>query len=117
MSMKNNVRVMRSAFCLVILLSLLIAITISVTGLPLITHAVSRHAQASAKARRSSAAPVPFMHRPYYGNETVLQRTTSFVDHDKPWYADDGVFVRYDGAKWTNVSISSCIGGVNCYDG
>jgi hypothetical protein len=57
------------------------------------------------------------MYRPYYGSQTVLQRTTSFVDHDKPWYVNDGIFVRYDGTKWTNVSIGSCTGGVNCYDG
>ncbi|MFL5657875.1 MAG: peptidoglycan DD-metalloendopeptidase family protein, partial [Ktedonobacteraceae bacterium] len=61
--------------------------------------------------------PAPFMHRPYYGSQTVSQRTTSFVDHDKPWYENDGIFVRYDGARWTNVSIGSCTGGVNCYDG
>jgi len=61
--------------------------------------------------------PTPFMHRPYYGSRTIAQRTVSFVDHDRPWYDNDGVFVRYDGAKWTNVSIGSCIGGVNCYDG
>ncbi len=57
------------------------------------------------------------MHRPYYGSKTILQRTVSFVDHDKPWYVNDGTFVRYDGQKWTNVAIGSCVGGVNCYDG
>ena len=62
-------------------------------------------------------APTPFMYRPYYGTQSIAQRTTSFVDHDKPWYVTDGVFVRYDGARWTNVSIGSCTGGVNCYDG
>src|SRR5947209_17669947 len=61
--------------------------------------------------------PTPFMYRPYYGSQTVAQRTTSFVDHDQPWYANDGIFVRYDGAKWTNASIGSCTPGVNCYDG
>ena len=66
---------------------------------------------------RQSSAPVPFMHRPYYGSKTILQRTVSFVDHDKPWYVNDGTFVRYDGQKWTNVAIGSCVGGVNCYDG
>jgi hypothetical protein len=57
------------------------------------------------------------MHRPYYGSLTLAQRTVSFVDHDQPWYSNDGTFVRYDGAKWTHVSIGSCTGGVNCYDG
>ena len=82
-------------------------------------------AQAAATIRNTSSSgplrannvPTPFMHRPYYGNLTIGQRTTSFVDHDKPWYANDGIFVRYDGAKWTNVAIGSCTGGVNCYDG
>ncbi len=61
--------------------------------------------------------PQPFLYRPYYGSQSIAQRTVSFVDHDKPWYVNDGIFVRYDGAKWTNVSIGSCTGGVNCYDG
>jgi murein DD-endopeptidase MepM/ murein hydrolase activator NlpD len=82
-------------------------------------------AQAAATTRNISnnssfyanSAPTPFMYRPYYGNLTIGQRTTSFVDHDKPWYANDGTFVRYDGTKWTNVAIGSCTGGVNCYDG
>ena len=59
----------------------------------------------------------PFMYRPYYGKQTILDRTVSYVDHDKPWYVNDGVFVRYDGKRWTGVSIGSCSGGVNCYDG
>lgn len=62
-------------------------------------------------------APTPFMHRPYYGSRTISSRTVSFVDHDHPWYDNDGTFVRYDGAKWTNVAIGSCTAGVNCYDG
>lgn len=68
-------------------------------------------------ARQQANAPTPFMHRPYYGNRTISSRTVSFVDHDRPWYDYDGVFVRYDGQKWTGVSIGSCTGGVNCYDG
>jgi len=59
----------------------------------------------------------PFMHRPYFGNQKISARTVSFVDHDKPWYVTDGIFVRYDGKKWTSVSIGSCQGGKNCYDG
>ena len=115
--MKNNTHMKRSAFNLLIALSFLVAITVSVTGLPIITRAVSQHVQTSAETKRQNATPTPFMHRPYYGDRTVAQRTTSFVDHDKPWYVNDGIFVRYDGAKWTNVPIGSCIGGVNCYDG
>jgi murein DD-endopeptidase MepM/ murein hydrolase activator NlpD len=59
----------------------------------------------------------PFMHRPYYGSRTMRQRTVSFFDHDKPWYVNDGMFVRYDGAKWQNVGVGACVGGMNCYDG
>jgi hypothetical protein len=61
--------------------------------------------------------PAPFMLRPYYGDMTVSQRTISFVDHDKPWYVHDNVFVRYDGKRWDHTPIGGCSGGVNCYDG
>ncbi len=79
-------------------------------------------AQKQSDARQSimtkaATAPAPFMHRPYYGSRSISSRTVSFVDHDHPWYDNDGTFVRYDGAKWTGVSIGSCTGGVNCYDG
>ncbi len=67
--------------------------------------------------KKANTAPTPFMHRPYYGSRSISSRTVSFVDHDHPWYDNDGTFVRYDGMKWTNVSIGSCTGGVNCYDG
>ncbi|GER87053.1 hypothetical protein KDW_12150 [Dictyobacter vulcani] len=46
-----------------------------------------------------------FMHRPYYGSRTIMQRTISFMDHDKPWYADDGWFVRFDGVNWGLLSM------------
>ena len=59
----------------------------------------------------------PFMHRPYYGNTPISQRTNSYFDHDHPWYDNDKVFVRYDGKKWTNTPIGSCTMSVNCYDG
>jgi hypothetical protein len=61
----------------------------------------------------------PFMYRPYYGNTNILQRTISFMDHDEPWYANDGVFVRYDGATWRggNSSVYSCTARLSCYDG
>jgi hypothetical protein len=64
-------------------------------------------------------AVAPFMHRPYYGSRTVLQRTISYFDHDDPWYDDDGTFVRYDGATWRNytATIYDCTASVSCYDG
>ncbi len=109
-------------------LTLVVTIAAATGGPVAFTHAAQRYAQASdsasnaattlsTKSEQQNATPVPFMHRPYYGSQTVGQRTTSFVDHDKPWYVNDGIFVRYDGMRWTNVAIGSCIGGVNCYDG
>jgi murein DD-endopeptidase MepM/ murein hydrolase activator NlpD len=77
----------------------------------------ARGVQTGAVTHRQVTAPAPFLHRPYYGTSTISSRTVSFFDHDHPWYDNDGTFVRYDGAKWTNVSLGSCIGGVNCYDG
>ncbi len=89
-----------------------------VVSIPVITRAAAGASQQAAQAAQYQYPnPVPFMHRPYYGSQSIAQRTTSFVDHDKPWYVNDGIFVRYDGAKWTNVAIGSCTGGVNCYDG
>ncbi len=66
----------------------------------------------------SVAAPAaPFLHRPYYGDQTILQRTISFFDHDDPWYVNDHRFVRFDGATWSDTSVSNCIAGTSCYDG
>src|ERR1700694_3618637 len=109
-------------------LTLVVTIAAAIGGPVAFTHAAPRNADAadsasntattlSAKSKQQNATPVPFMHRPYYGSQTVGQRTTSFVDHDKPWYVNDGIFVRYDGMRWTNVGIGSCTAGVNCYDG
>lgn len=66
-----------------------------------------------------SQSPVPFMHNPYYGQESLRSRTTSYFDHDKPWYASDNVFVRYDGKRWAGslASVLNCQGSINCYDG
>ena len=110
------------SYNLLFLLILVVAMIAAIGGPALFSHAAPNHSQATASARstqskRQNAAPTPFMHRPFYGSKTVAQRTTSFVDHDKPWYVNDGIFVRYDGARWTNVGIGSCTGGVNCYDG
>src|SRR6266567_2933263 len=57
------------------------------------------------KGMSVAATTDPFLHRPYYGNQTILQRTSSFFDHDKPWYVDDHRFVRFDGAIWPHTSI------------
>ncbi len=94
-------------------ITLLLLINMFALSLP----APSTLAQKQNVKIKASTAPTPFMHRPYYGSRTIASRTVSFVDHDHPWYDNDGTFVRYDGAKWTNVSIGSCTGGVNCYDG
>ncbi len=100
-------------------------VTLLLIGLsvPQVTHAAIKVTTTQAQTAQTNmyhiptTAPTPFLHRPYYGNQTILQRTISFVDHDKPWYVDDGIFVRYDGKRWTNATISSCTAGVNCYDG
>ncbi len=79
----------------------------------------SRSSVLAAIAQRvQRTAPVSFLHRPYYGNRTILQRTTSYVDHDRPWYDFDGLFVRYDGMRWqNNQALTSCTPRVSCYDG
>src|ERR1700754_1969746 len=61
------------------------------------------HYQTSASQQQKNAAqaPTPFMHYPYYGNEKLQDRVNSYFDHDKPWYASDYTFVRYDGKRWT----------------
>ncbi|GCF06618.1 peptidoglycan DD-metalloendopeptidase family protein [Dictyobacter arantiisoli] len=71
-----------------------------------LAHATEAHTQ----------RPFPFLHRPYYGYQTIMQRTISFMDHDKPWYANDGKFVRFDGFTW-NDSVFDCTSGLSCYDG
>ncbi len=98
--MKHTLRI---CILLVVLLSMVV-VTIPAAAFP-------------GQAKINTTGPTRFMRRPYYGNQTLPQRTTSFFDHDKPWYVNDGNFVRRDGKKWTKVSIGSCTGGVNCYDG
>lgn len=71
----------------------------------------------AALSRLVAGASAPFLHRPYYGSQSVLSRTVSFVDHDKPWYVPDGLFVRFDGQRWSGDSIVNCARGVSCYDG
>ncbi len=100
----------------------LAALSLNVIGIITFVHVQTARGQdnniAAIRQQLWTRKIAPFMYRPYYGNRTVLQRTTSFVDHDKPWYVDDNVFVRYDGRKWThNDSVSDCTPGVSCYDG
>ena len=92
------------------------------TGFPISTasswqqmfQATPAHATGFQSQYRSYA--FPFMHRPYYGSRTIMQRTISFFDHDQPWYPNDGTFVRFDGATWHS-SIYNCFARVNCYAG
>jgi murein DD-endopeptidase MepM/ murein hydrolase activator NlpD len=46
-----------------------------------------------------------------------MKRATSFFDHDKPWYAADKLFVRFDGLRKSNATLMSCTPRVSCYDG
>lgn len=80
-------------------------------------HAARKIVASARVVQQQTGVPTPFLHRPYYGNQTLSQRTISYVDHDHPWYDNDGTFVRYDGTTWTHVGIGTCTGGVNCYDG
>jgi len=120
----HTLKYRRQFIPIVILLALLLSIvsastlTLALPGQGLfMKHPGSIQDAALVQMSSHNSTPTPFMYRPYYGSQTVAQRTTSFVDHDQPWYANDGIFVRYDGAKWTNASIGSCTPGVNCYDG
>src|SRR5260370_105415 len=120
--MQNKSHRRLRSYNLFFFLTLLVTIAAAIGGPIAVSRASPRQSQVtdsarSANSRAHYATPTTFMHRPYYGSRTVAQRTTSFVDHDKPWYVNDGIFVRYDGTKWTNVAIGSCTGGVNCYDG
>ena len=99
---------------------LCVALVVNVVGFSLL----ARAATSSASTASTRMMPMnkwqvakPFMYRPYYGRRTVLQRSISLFDHDKPWYDNDGVFVRYDGKKWRNTEVDDCTSGQNCYDG
>jgi len=107
---------LKSSIALLMTLALLVSLS-GLFGQQLLHLYASDVAQPS-HVLNHNTAPAPFLYRPYYGSQTISQRTTSFFDHDKPWYDSDGIFVRYDGARWTtNDSITTCTGGVNCYDG
>lgn len=77
----------------------------------------SNNVESTLQQRLLMQRTIPFLHRPYHGYRTVLQRATSFFDHDKPWYAPDNVFVRFDGARWRNATLMGCTPNVSCYDG
>ena len=77
----------------------------------------NKHIETTLQQRLEMQVALPFLHRPYSGARTVSQRTISFFDHDKPWYAADKVFVRFDGKRWTNTTLTSCSQRVSCYDG
>jgi murein DD-endopeptidase MepM/ murein hydrolase activator NlpD len=66
-----------------------------------------------------SQSPAPFLSLPYYGNAKLQTRINSYFDHDKPWYAADNIFVRYDGKRWrgSDTSVLNCDPGTTCYDG
>ncbi|HVU68630.1 MAG TPA: peptidoglycan DD-metalloendopeptidase family protein, partial [Ktedonobacteraceae bacterium] len=81
--------------------------------------ALPSHSGMSVSSKPRSQAPEPFMHKPYYGSEDFHTRINSYFDHDKPWYADDSIFVRYDGKRWegSDTSVVNCQAGTTCYDG
>jgi hypothetical protein len=56
-----------------------------------------------------------FLSSPYYGSKTV----TSHFDHEYPNRAENTVFTRYDGVRFTEPPLDAwgCNTGVNCYDG
>ncbi len=108
---------MMALACMLVMLAIMLYITPRVMGAVSSQSVVAGIPISHTQTHTNTNAPTPFMYRPYYGTQSIAQRTTSFVDHDEPWYVTDGTFVRYDGARWTNAPIGSCIGGVNCYDG
>lgn len=101
-----------------LLLVLLAGMTSSWESWP--THAAGpATTQLEMTLQRLKAAPAAFMHNPFYGPQPIHTRITSYFDHDKPWYAPDQVFVRYDGRRWTGsrISVLNCQPGKDCYDG
>jgi murein DD-endopeptidase MepM/ murein hydrolase activator NlpD len=97
----------------------LLTLLISIVAGSLIVHAVPVLAtlQSAISGAHKSLAPIPFMHRPYYGSRTVAQRARSLFDHDKPDYEQDGIFVSYNGTRLTNPDINNCTPYISCYDG
>ena len=72
--------------------------------------------QGAAQAARMGVA-TPFLYRPYYGSAGIISRSVSLFDHDEPWYANDGKFVRYDGTTYSGSAVTNCQPHISCYDG
>src|SRR2546423_8631045 len=111
----HTLRYRRQIIPIVILLALLLSIvsastlTLALPGQGLfMKHPGSIQDAALVQMSSHNSTPTRFMYRPYYGSQTVAQRTTSFVDHDQPWYVNDGFFVRCDDAHVINDSIGIC---------
>src|SRR5947209_6011937 len=92
---ENNImQKQRRAFLIVTLfvtlfstLAAALGVAFNITPGPIAGHtSLHKSAVRSASLTRTYTAPTRFMHRPYYGSQTILQRTNSFVDHDRPWY-------------------------------
>lgn len=99
----------RRTICALILISaMFVFATANIFGPAIFVHA----------AQRSKTAPAPFLYRPYYGTQTVLERSLSGFDHDHPDYSTDNKFVRYDGQTTLGPSaVTGCVPGKTCYDG
>jgi hypothetical protein len=72
--------------------------------------------QGAAQAARTRVA-TPYLYRPYYGSASIISRSVSLFDHDEPWYANDGKFVRYDGTTYSGSAVTNCQPHISCYDG
>src|SRR5437588_11667243 len=119
----HTLRYRRQFIPIVILLTLLLSIvsastlTLALPGQGLfMKHPGSTQDAALVQMSSHNSTPTRFMYRPYYGSQSVAQRTTSFVDHDQPWHANEGICVPYYGATRTNASIGSSTPGGICYD-
>jgi murein DD-endopeptidase MepM/ murein hydrolase activator NlpD len=99
-----------------VLRALLVCMLFAVLAVPYDAVVQPDSASAAMFQETQLSRPRAFLHRPYYGDRTVLARTISFVDHDKPWYITDGLFVRFDGYR-SNRSVFNCWPRVSCYDG
>ena len=100
-------------------LPVLLLASVYTAGLLQPVHAALPASPSNSTGTRIFQAPKPFMHNPYYGTEDFHSRINSYFDHDKPWYVNDGIFVRYDGKRWsgTDTSVANCQAGNTCYDG
>lgn len=88
-----------------------------IVGLAVIIAALLSPIAGWGQVAHAASRPTPFLYRPYYPNQTVISRSISFFDHDKPWYTNDGKFVKFDGSVYTGSAVTGCTPYVNCYDG